>query len=130
MKVSSHAERLTAANATAAFVVHDDADAVRRLLLRGMDCPFPLLRDPARTAYRLWGLRRASFPRVWLDPAVWRQYAHLLGEGERLRGMGADVRQLGGDFVVDRDGRILYSRPQRRDDRPPVGLLLQAVEEP
>lgn len=110
------------------FVVHDEPRKVRRLLLRELECPFPVLVDTDRTAYARWGLRRASFREIWLDPNVWRQYAQLLGGGERLRGRGTDVRQLGGDFVVDGDGRLLYARPQHRDDRPPVGRLLNILE--
>lgn len=129
MKVVTHAERLEAAGATAVFVAHDEPALLRRLMLSDVDCPYPVVVDTERTAYRSWGLRRASFSTVWLDPGVWRQYAGLLRAGARLRGMGSDVRQLGGDFLVDRDGRVLYSRPQRRDDRPPVGRLLRKLEE-
>jgi hypothetical protein len=51
-----------------------------------------------------------------------------LAGGERLRRLGRDPLQLGGDFVVDPQGRIAYARPQRRDDRPAVGELLGALE--
>jgi len=67
---------------------------------------------------------------VWLDPKVWRAYARMfLREGQRPARMGKDTLQLGGDFVVGRDGRLVYSRPQERDDRPAVGLLLKVLEE-
>lgn len=128
MKVARHQRRLADAGATAAFVVHDRPELVRDVLLAGVDCPFPVAVDPDRTAYRAWGLRRAPWVRVWLDPGVWRQYGRLLAAGERVRGLGRDPLQLGGDFVIDRRGRLVYSRPQRRDDRPPVGELLRAVE--
>ena len=75
------------------------------------------------------GLQRTSFARLWLDPAVWARYARLLAGGERPRGLGHDTRQLGGDFIVNPDGTLLYSRPQQRDDRPPVGRLLRTIEE-
>jgi len=78
-------------------------------------------------SYGGWGLHRAPWWKIWLDPSVWKQYAKLLTSGERIRGSGADPYQLGGDFVVGADGRIVYSRPQERDDRPPVGRLLEAV---
>lgn len=128
MKVVTRADRLTAVGATAVFVVNDEPALVRRLMLADLDCPFPVLVDIARTTYRGWGLHRASLLRIWMDPKVWRQYAGLLRAGARWRGTGADVRQLGGDFVIDPAGQICYSRPQERDDRPPVGRLLEAVE--
>jgi hypothetical protein len=129
VKVISRADRLDALGATAVIVVHDEPEVIRRLLLAGIDCPFPVCVDTSRTAYALWGLRRASFREIWMDPNVWRQYARLLLAGERWRGSGSDVRQLGGDFVVAADGRIRYARPQERDDRPPVGHLLRALEQ-
>lgn len=129
MKVINHADRLDHAGGTAVFVVHDHPDLVRTTMLSGISCPFPVLLDDDREAYRTWGLPRASFARVWLDPYVWRQYAQLLTAGERLRGLGRDPRQLGGDFVVDGRGRIVYARRQHRDDRPPVGELLTVIEQ-
>jgi peroxiredoxin len=129
VKVIRHAGRLDQAGGTAAFVVHDRADVVRSTMLSDITCPFPVLLDDDRQAYRAWGLPRASFTRIWLDPKVWRQYARLMTSGERLRGLGQDPRQLGGDFVIDRRGRIAYARPQQRDDRPPVGELLTVVEQ-
>lgn len=129
MKVSQHRDRLTRAGATAVFVVHDQPELLRRTMLAGVTSPFPVVVDMDRTSYRAWGLRRTSAVRIWLDPNVWLQYAHLLRSGERLRQMGRDTRQLGGDFIVDAAGRIAYSRPQHRDDRPPVGRLLQRLEQ-
>ncbi len=73
------------------------------------------------------GVSRGSRLRVWLDPGIWLTYARLLAVGNRVRGLGEDTLQLGRDFVVWRDGSIVYSRPQSRDDRPPVGELPDAV---
>ncbi len=109
------------------FVTHDDPVAVRRLMLRDVDCGFPVAVDRDKAAYRAWGLRRLPLPLLWLDPAVWLQYATLLASGERLHRSGGDQRQMGGDFVVDGNGMITYARPQRRDDRPPVGELLEHI---
>lgn len=97
-------------------------------MLRDVDSPFPVAIDREKTAYEAWGLRSLPLSRIWLDPKVWRQYAKLLVSGERMRTSGGDPRQLGGDFVVDGDGLLQYSRPQRRDDRPPVGELIKVIE--
>ena len=109
-------------------VVFDPPDVVRRTLLADLTVPFPVLVDQARDAYRAWGLRRVRARELWLDPGVWRQYARLLAAGERITGRGGDVRQMGGDFVVDRAGRLAYARPQERDDRPTVGDLMRVLE--
>ncbi len=109
-------------------MVHDPPERVRAGMLAELTVPWPVLVDLDRGAYRAWGLGRARPAQVWLSPALWARYARLLARGERLRLLGRDTLQLGGDFVVDPAGRIAYARPQRRDDRPPVGELLIALE--
>jgi alkyl-hydroperoxide reductase/thiol specific antioxidant family protein len=112
---------------TALFVAFDRPGCLRDSLLRGLDVPYPVLADCDRSAYRAWGLARGSVLSIWGDPRVWRRYASELAHGARLRRPGGDTLQLGGDFVVDPAGIIVYSRPQRRDDRPPVAELLHAL---
>lgn len=124
MQVLEQRAAIEEMNATAIFVVHDEPELVRRMMLADLEVPFTVLVDPDRSAYRLWGMGRASFARIYLDVRVWLPYARLLLGGERFRGMGADTLQLGGDFVVGPDGVLVYARPQHRDDRPPVSLLL------
>ena len=97
-------------------------------MLADLTVPFPVLIDHDRRTYAEWGLTRASFLQVWLDPNVWRQYARMLVGGEKLRRGGRDTLQLGGDFVIAPDGTVAYARPQQRDDRPPVGLLVNELE--
>ena len=132
MKVRDTWARWEAANAAALFVVFDAPDRIRADMLDGLDpdaLPFAVLVDRTRQSYRDYGLTRAPWWRVWLDPAVYAAYWRLLRAGERLRAGGEDVRQLGGDFIVDRAGRLAYVRPQWRDDRPAVGELLRVMAE-
>lgn len=110
------------------FVVHDEPDRIRGSMLADLDVPFPVLVDLDRVAYRVWGLRRARWTTVYLDPKVWRSYARKLLAGQRPPKGGRDTLQLGGDFIVAPDGVVVYSRPQQLDDRPPVGELLTALE--
>lgn len=124
MKVLGKRDHIGALGAAAVFVVHDDAARVREGLLRGLDVPFPVLVDKERRAYAAWGMRRSSVAGVWLDPRVWLRYARLLAGGHPPLRPGADTLQLGGDFVVDPAGVVTYARPQTRDDRPPVGVLV------
>ena len=127
MKVLHHRERIDEVG-TAVFVAFDEPEQLRDSLLHGINVPYPVLVDPDRSAYRAWGLGRGSLLTVWGDPGVWRQYASEIARGARLRRPGSDTLQLGGDFVIDRAGTVVYSRPQRRDDRPPVAELLRVVE--
>ena len=127
MKVLGYKRQLDEADASVVFVTFDDPEPVRRGLLAGLEVPYPVLVDRERVAYRAWGLRRSSLAGIWLDPRVWARYAALVVRGERLRRLGSDTLQLGGDFVLDGDGKVVYARPQQRDDRPPVGDLLRMV---
>jgi hypothetical protein len=128
VKVLHHRDRIERAGGTAVFVVHDPPQRIRAGLLAGLDLPWPVLVDLDRVAYRAWGLRRASFRTVWLDPRVWARYGLLLLGGQRLRRLGSDTQQLGGDFVLDPDGVVTWARPQHADDRPQVGVLLAELE--
>lgn len=89
--------------------------------------PFALLTDPDRAAYDVYGLGRGSALRVY-GPRTLLRYAQLLLRGRRLQRITEDTLQLGGDFVVGRDGRLVYAfRPDGPDDRPPVTDIVQAV---
>lgn len=127
MKVVDEQDRLRALDGEAVFVVHDDPEQIRRLLLHDLDVPYPILIDLDRRAYRAWGLTRASFWRVWINPTIWRRYLTLLLAGERPRGLGEDTLQLGGDFIIGSDGTIRYARTQKSANRPPVAELLQEM---
>jgi AhpC/TSA antioxidant enzyme len=128
VKVLRSRQRIAAVGGEVVLVVHDPPDRVRAGMLAELTIPWPVLVDLDRGAYRAWGLGRARLRQIWLSPALWARYARLLAGGERLRLLGRDTLQLGGDFVVDPAGRIAYARPQRRDDRPPLGVLLIALE--
>jgi peroxiredoxin len=97
--------------------------------LREQSLPFPAVADPERAAYRAFGLERTSWLTL-LRPLVVLRYLRLLfrGWGPRRPAGGEDVLQLGGDFVLDREGRLAYAyRSREPTDRPSVETLLQAV---
>jgi alkyl-hydroperoxide reductase/thiol specific antioxidant family protein len=127
VKVLGAKPELDRCGATALFVAHDSADVLRRTLLARLEVPYPVLVDVDRSAYSGWGLERGSVAAVWGDPRAWlRSAAAVLGGARPVR-PGRDTLQLGGDFVVDAAGRVVYARPQRRDDRPPVSTLVHMV---
>ena len=89
--------------------------------------PFPVVSDPERTAYQAFGLSSAGWARL-LGPRVVLRYAALMLRGFRPGLSGADVHQLGGDFVLDERRRLLYAhRSVDPADRPPVSALLNAL---
>jgi alkyl-hydroperoxide reductase/thiol specific antioxidant family protein len=128
VKVLSHRDRIEAAGGLVLAVAFDEPDRVRAGVLSGIDDPWPVLIDHDRAAYWRWGLRRAS--RRQLARLDWiRGYARMLLRGDRLSRPGRDVLQLGGDFVIDREGVVVFAHAQSSfDDRPPAGLLVRALE--
>src|SRR3970282_580334 len=88
---------------------------------------------PRATAYASYVfflmIRRA--PRSTLFPytTLFRS-ARLMLSGRRWRGIQGDSGQLGGDFVVDRNGVIrLAYRSHDPADRPTIGQIVQCLEE-
>lgn len=95
-----------------------------------LNLPFIIAVDPQRVAYDTFGLGRASFLRTYGHPEVVLFYAKALLRRHvpDLR-RGQDRRQLGGDFVLDREGAIVLAHPERGpEDRVAVGTILRAVE--
>jgi peroxiredoxin len=91
--------------------------------------PFTILADPERKAYAAFALKPLSWWRVF-SPAMIKLYFKLMGKGLQRRDYGKeDVYQSGGDFVLDREGNILFAhRSEDPGDRPNVGSLLMAID--
>lgn len=93
---------------------------------------YPILVSPDRAAYRAFGLGRGSIARVW-GPKAARRYLEILRADGRaglrnLRRPTEDTLQLGGDFVVDATGKLVYGFwGDGPDDRPPVDDLIAAA---
>ena len=90
--------------------------------------PFPVLLDPDRESYRDYGLEH-SLLRSWNLKTMWR-YVQLLIGGRRWRGIQGDSEQLGGDFIVDRNGVVRLAYPSHDPtDRPAVDELLTVLHQ-
>ena len=108
--------QLTFASETQAAKWRDDAHVSFRILC-----------DSDRHVYSAYGLE-SSFLRSW-QPRVWLHYARLLLGGRAWRGIQGDSGQLGGDFIIVRQGIVrLAHRSQDPTDRPSVHGLLAEVE--
>ena len=89
--------------------------------------PFDVVADTDRTLYQLLGAERGTNRQVW-SPGTIRMYAQLIRRGRRLRRPTEDIRQLGADAVVGRNGDLRYlSLPSTPDARPPIGDLIAAL---
>jgi len=91
--------------------------------------PFPVASDPEQKAYRDYGIGKASFWTVWSPRVVWK-YVKLAAHGRRPQKSPEpqDVYQLGGDFLLDETGIILFAHVSRSPvDRPDVRRILDAL---
>ena len=94
---------------------------------RALLAPLTLLVDQERIAYRAYGMERGSMLRVW-GPKVLAEYARLIRHGRRLQRTHEDTLQLGGDVIVDRQGRIaLLHHSEDPTDRPSIDLLVSTI---
>ena len=88
---------------------------------------FDVVADTDRTLYGLLGAERGSSRQVW-SAGTARMYVRLIRAGRRLRRPTEDIRQLGADAVVGRNGELRYlSLPSTPDARPTISDLIAAL---
>jgi hypothetical protein len=91
--------------------------------------PFVILADPNRIAYQAFALKRLSWFSVFSLSTLWT-YSKLLYKGQKRRYHGKDdIYQSGGDFLIDREGSILFARRGHNPaDRPLPETLLKTID--
>jgi hypothetical protein len=90
---------------------------------------FPVVCDPDLEAYRHFGLERISWW-TYLRGGVIAGYLRLIFRGwmPRMPIKGEDVNQLGGDFILDEQRRLIFAYPSRvPTDRPTVATLIDVL---
>ena len=91
--------------------------------------PFPLLSDQERDTYRAYGLERGNLRQIF-SPRTALTNVKLMARGRMYHFRRSDLRQLGGDFVVDAKGLIQYQyRGDTPNDRPNVDELIRLLKE-
>lgn len=86
-----------------------------------------VLSDPELKAYHAFGLERASWLRM-LRPRALLVYMQLILRGKMPQRPQEDVHQLGGDFILDPSGRVIYEyRSEDPTDRPTPTELLEVL---
>lgn len=91
--------------------------------------PFPVVCDPDLTAYRAFHLQRTSWL-SFLRPDVTARYLKMMLRGQKPTkpDPNDDLLQLGGDFILDAERRLVYSHPSvESTDRPSNDELLKAL---
>lgn len=117
-------EKLGAAVAVVTF----ELNVVAENYVRQTELPWPMLVDRDRSLYQAYGMQRGR----WWDlsgPKVIWLYFQLFFRGRRLKRITDDVRQLGGDIVIDPQGIVrLHHVGVGPADRPPVERLLEVIK--
>lgn len=93
--------------------------------------PFPVVSDPTLAAYKGFGLERTTVGSM-LRLGVIGRFLKLILRGwlPKKPGKGEDVLQLGGDFVLDKTGRVVYAHPSSEPtDRPTATDLLAVLRQ-
>ena len=120
---------LDAMGAEVLLVAYQDQSRVMSQLLRDMQLPFKLLLDQGTSAYARWGMGEASWTYA-LRPQLYLRFLKLWLGGARTLGTSPEPNRLGGDFVVDREGRLVFAHRQKGfEDRPAISTLLSALKQ-
>jgi len=97
-----------------------------------LELPFEVSSDVDRAAYRAYNLLSASRFRVWSPRVIWRYLQLVVGKEKmtlKRPKRDDDLLQLGGDFVIDRRGAVIFShQSEGPEDRPEVSALLDALK--
>lgn len=94
-------------------------------------CPFPMLLDSQRKVYTAFGLHR-SVSKVWgVEEMVY--YAESMAKNIPLPNpsqyVNDDPQQMGGDFIIDKDGVVQYMYCSKKSiDRPSVQDILDNLK--
>lgn len=110
------------------LVAFDDLSLLQAKMLSELELPYPLLLDQSRETYGAWGMGRTNVFGAMLSPELNWRYLKLLAKGERFLGFAPDMFQLGGDFVVGPDGKMVFAyRMRNNGDRATTETLIQAM---
>ncbi|MCS7020527.1 MAG: SelL-related redox protein [Gemmataceae bacterium] len=128
-EVNRHYEALMARGCSVAVVSQSQPEELARYAPR-LQWRFPIYGDPQRQLYQVIGLERTRWWMfVWPPVILGYLWGMLRGYLPRLPRPGEDVLQLGGDFLLDRYGRLVYAyRSATPTDRPSTTRILQVLD--
>jgi alkyl hydroperoxide reductase subunit AhpC len=89
---------------------------------------FTVLLDRERTVYSAYGLERSRL-RAFSPRTLWLYATRHLRGKQMHSSYGDDTSQLGGDFIVDKNGILRLAYPSHDPvDRPQVDDLLRSLQ--
>ena len=115
-------------------VVHCGTQQNGLTWLQKTGCPFLHLLDTNRVFYRQVGLRRFLKDTICVKTCVRYADEFLTGTWPPKHLSddypGTDIAVMGGDFIVDSTGKLLYAHhPKNQYDRPDIETLLKMLQE-
>ena len=121
-------DRLAEAGCSVLVVCQAKPEVLTRYLARH-SWAVPVVADPDRAAYRAFGLKRTGWLTFFRPGVLWGYLRGLLrGYALKAPYAGEDVLQLGGDFVLDRTGTVVFAHPSATPtDRPTAGQILDTI---
>jgi peroxiredoxin len=122
--VREHLDEIRQAGAEVLVVTQSKPAAVA-----AMSLPLPTVCDPGRAAYRYFGLDRGK---MFFRGSVLARYLRLIFTGWRphVGEAGEHMLQLGGDFILSSDRRLVYAhRSNDPADRPIASDLVKKVQQ-
>ena len=91
------------------------------------DVPFPMIADPDKRLFEAFLLKQATAGSLLSAKMVFRGVT-AMAKGHGIGVPQGDVRQLPGVFIIDTDGRVLYSHHASEPaDHPKPETLLAAL---
>jgi len=112
----------------AVLVISFESPAALRRFHWFRDLPFLAVSDQSRGLYNSFGLRSRPLLRLF-DRETMKTYARELLHGHLPPWPRADLRQLGGDVVLNRAGDVVFvHRSDTPADRPSVKALLRVLD--
>lgn len=118
-----------AARGCAVLVVSQARPEVLSLYLARFKWAVPIVCDPERTSYGAFGLERTNWLTFFKPRVLWG-YLRAMFRGQRVKRPyeGEDLLQLGGDFLLSRDQKLVQAYPSvDPTDRPSIADLLAAI---
>ncbi|KAJ8396202.1 hypothetical protein AAFF_G00020690 [Aldrovandia affinis] len=100
--------------------------------LQDTGCKYDMLLDPQKKIYTAFGLGRSCAKVFRFNNMLeFAEYKVLNRDfSQTPPNLFGDIYQLGGDFVLDQGGKVIYSHPsQSPRDRPTVTEILAAIAE-
>lgn len=128
-QVESQKTKFEALNGEVVIISFGNVKGARKWL-QDTKCEFRMFVDPERQLYNALGLKR-SVAKVWSISAL-IYYAEQKRANRKLVAMFEedDPTQMGGDFVFDKNGKlVLIHRSKVSTDRPSVENLLECVRD-